>query len=133
MFKSFSNWNSLFVANSVNPDAGFSKETWNTKCNFDSLSSCNLKLISPIFSNISYNLNFLKSNLVLDYFILMCLRNKYTLSLLFSKGPTLRFWLLYFAILKFKNLISLNNCSYNFLNLFASTTNCYALILSFLN
>ena len=128
----FSSWISLFVVSDVIPDAGFSKEMWNIRYNLNLLSSYNLKLTGFIFSNISYGPNFLKSSLMLGHFILICLRNKYTLSPFFSGGLILRFWLLYFAILKFKNLISLNNCFYNFLNLFANIINCYVLVLSFL-
>ena len=102
------------------------------RCSLDPLGSCSLKLTGPIFSNISYGPSFLKSSLVLGHFVLMCLRSRYTLSPLFSGGPILRFWLLYFAVLRFENSISLNNCSCSFLSLFASTTDCCALISSFL-
>ena len=97
------------------------------RCNLDLLGSCSLKLIGFIFSNILYGPNFLNFSLVLGRFVLMCLRSRYTLFPLFSGGPILRFWLLYFAVFRFKKSISLNNYFCNFLSLFASTTDCYVL------
>ena len=109
-FRLFSGSN-LFVASGVDPAADSSREMWNIRYSCDPLGSCNLKLTCFIFSSTLYDFNFLKFNLILDYFVLMCLRSRYTLSSLFSRGLILRFLLLYFAVLSFENLISLANCN----------------------
>ena len=122
--KSFSSWSFLFIIRGVNSAISSNKEMWNTRCSRDSLSSYSLKLIGLIFSNISYSLIFLKSNLVLSRFVLMCLRNKYILSPLFSRGLIFRFLLLYYAVFNLKNLIFLDSCFYSPYSLPTRTINC---------
>ena len=121
---SFFGWSSLFVVSGVDFAAGSSREIWNTGCNLDSLGSCSLKLTGPIFSNISYGLSFLKSNLVFGRFVLMCLRSRYILFSFFSGGLILRFLLLYCAVFNLENSISLDSCLCSPCSLLARTMDC---------